>query len=106
MGIRVRRGARGAGLFRVGKTLLEVLGDGGVQMADGSGGTAAHGREGTCRGCSGEGRPSRPLQPCQVGSAMAIGLLAALTRDIECDVGEMGHGLVSGRKVSGQLPVG
>jgi hypothetical protein len=74
-----------ASLLRVGKPVLEVVGDAGVESTDGRRGPTAHGREGSRRARSDEGRPRRLALMGEDGSAVAIGLEAALTRDVKGD---------------------
>ena len=77
----------GASLLRVSEPVLEIVGDAGVETTDGGRGPTAHGREGAGGAGPDDRGPGRLVVVGQDGSAVAIGLEAALTRDVEGDDG-------------------
>jgi hypothetical protein len=81
-----------ASLLRVGKPMLvEIVSDAAVETTDGRLRPAAQGREGSGRAGPDEGWASRLRVMREDGSAMAVGLETALTRDVEGDHGKVIH---------------
>jgi hypothetical protein len=81
-----------ASLLRVGKPMLvEIVRDAAVEATDSRFRPAAQGRERSSRAGSDEGWASWLRVMRKDGSAVTIGLEAALTRDVEGDDGEVIH---------------